>query len=121
MHVYSLQTNYRYESSVPSLHHIRLPTPHIWSPEKALMSSSSAKGALPADCSKNHEVDCMGAGFDRSSIPAPDGQCTRMGTAEEALAILQYYVMVFILGIEGHLPECHWTHNVLVYLPVVWV
>lgn len=85
------------------------------------MSSSSAKGALPADCSKNHEVDCMGAGFDRSSIPAPGGQCTRMGTAEEALAILQYYVMVFILGIEGHLPECHWTHNVLVYLPVVWV
>lgn len=42
-----------------------------------------------------------------------------MKTADEVLNILQYYVMVFILGVEGHIPECHWTHNVLVYLPVV--
>lgn len=87
------------------------------------MSSNSVKGAPLADCSNTPEVDRtrMGTVFDRSPIPVPDGQCTRTGTAEEALAILQYYVMVFILGIEGHLPECHWTHNVLVYLPVVWV
>lgn len=42
-----------------------------------------------------------------------------MKTTNEAMTIIQYYVMVFILGVEGHIPECHWTHNVLVYLPVV--
>lgn len=85
------------------------------------MSSNSAKGASLANFSKNLGVDRVGAEFDHSPIPILGGQSTRMGTTDEALAILQYYVMVFILGIEGHLPECHWTHNVLVYLPVVWV
>lgn len=83
------------------------------------MSSDSVKGAPPAGYSKNLGAGRMSAEFDHSSNPVPNGRCTRMGTADEALAILQYYVMVFILGIEGHLPECHWTHNVLVYLPVV--
>lgn len=83
------------------------------------MSSDTAGCSSTSVYSKTLEIRRMGVEFDRSLITLPDVGRTCMKAADDILTILQYYVMIFILGVESHLPECHWTHNVLVYLPVV--